>query len=725
MRKLYFFFALSLLFSLSFNLKGQEVNKRFKAFSNLDLSGMKTNVLYDMAIQHSPIEKLTGAETSPVIKASVWKQVYFELDRASVKKQLPDIMDLVKKNNEYVRQNIYPIAILDYEYDRITQEAIKNGWVKREGKKLIQTKSANILETNRVFAASALSSRTYGRLTVNYVIPEDMIFSNRKDKIQAIYADFGDGRGFVQVTPNKVYTVKYKSEGEKQIKIKAILASKADAISTFTINVKDTKMPSPSEDWVNFTADIPWNGAYASGEVAILYGAGNSTLTRPVIVVDGFDPGDSRPVSGLYELANKQNMLETLRSRGYDAVLVNFYDGAGYIQRNAMLVVKVIQTVINRMKAAGTYTSAPQIVVIGPSMGGLITRYALRYMEMHGMEHHVRTWISFDSPQKGANVPLGLQYWVHFFADVADAESAQEAQAALLSPAAQQMLIYHFYYYAYNQFSSFYNEINSMGFPQLPRKVAIINGSGYGLTQPFNPGDQVIYYHYRSWLVDLDGNVWAVPDWDYHIIFQGLYDTFLPFDETKWTIYLQYSYPYDNAPGGYTNTFQEIGNTDPGYGDIINYYDNHCFIPTFSSLALENVSYPIINVNSSLSWIQTPFDKIYYPYYNQMHVDITPESAQWFYNEITGYKTEEQGKDVDWLAANTKIYPNPTDGPVNITFPDYGKREIAIYDLSGHELYHTVATKSVLTINPQLQAGTYLIKITTDNGSITKRLIVK
>jgi alpha-beta hydrolase superfamily lysophospholipase len=42
------------------------------------------------------------------------------------------------------------------------------------------------------------------------------------------------------------------------------------------------------------------------------------------------------------------------------------------------------------------------LVLIGASMGGLVSRYALTYMERYHMSHDVRTFISFDSPQKGA-----------------------------------------------------------------------------------------------------------------------------------------------------------------------------------------------------------------------------------------------------------------------------------------------------------------------------------
>jgi hypothetical protein len=49
--------------------------------------------------------------------------------------------------------------------------------------------------------------------------------------------------------------------------------------------------------------------------------------------------------------------------------------GSDYIQRNAFTLVKLIDT-INGMKAS----NADSLIIVGPSMGGLISRYALTYM---------------------------------------------------------------------------------------------------------------------------------------------------------------------------------------------------------------------------------------------------------------------------------------------------------------------------------------------------------
>ena len=64
--------------------------------------------------------------------------------------------------------------------------------------------------------------------------------------------------------------------------------------------------------------------------------------------------------------------------------ITNIDGGVDYIQRNARVMIELINY-INANKVGNQ-----ELVVIGPSMGGLITRMALRYMEMNGMDHKTR-----------------------------------------------------------------------------------------------------------------------------------------------------------------------------------------------------------------------------------------------------------------------------------------------------------------------------------------------
>ena len=227
---------------------------------------------------------------------------------------------------------------------------------------------------------------------------------------------------------------------------------------------------------------------------------------KPIFFVDGFDPGDGRTIPLMYSLLNfgtpTQNLAELVRDQGFDLVVLNFPTytsssdgstlidgGADFIQRNAFILTELITT-INAMK-----TGSEQNVLIGPSMGGLISRYALRYMEQNALDHDTRLYMSFDSPHRGANVPIGIQYLFNYMLNGDPAITAIEpvVNGLLNSAAAKQMLVDHFSSHlnvastyeqdptkllpdgAANFRDAFQAELDAMGFPQTTRNVSIIN----------------------------------------------------------------------------------------------------------------------------------------------------------------------------------------------------------------------------------------------------------
>ena len=129
-------------------------------------------------------------------------------------------------------------------------------------------------------------------------------------------------------------------------------------------------------------ASIPFQGYdetqayFGEGEYEIFIDSANEVLDKPIIILDGFDPGDSRDIAGLYNSLNfgGQNMADILRSEGFDIVVLNapsyttggkdIDGGSDYIQRNAMVLVALID-LLNSQKVGDE-----ELVVLGPSMGG-------------------------------------------------------------------------------------------------------------------------------------------------------------------------------------------------------------------------------------------------------------------------------------------------------------------------------------------------------------------
>ena len=66
------------------------------------------------------------------------------------------------------------------------------------------------------------------------------------------------------------------------------------------------------------------------GEYEIFLDTDNGVLDKPIILVDGFDPGDTRTIPGLYSLLDfngsqgNQNLADLVRAEGFDVVILNF-----------------------------------------------------------------------------------------------------------------------------------------------------------------------------------------------------------------------------------------------------------------------------------------------------------------------------------------------------------------------------------------------------------------
>jgi triacylglycerol esterase/lipase EstA (alpha/beta hydrolase family) len=213
-----------------------------------------------------------------------------------------------------------------------------------------------------------------------------------QEKIKSIKIDFDDGLGYRKVFLNAKQQVNYNSVGEKTVKIKIKYSDNSVYKTQFIQNVIVLSTPSPSAVW-QLRADISYKNKYALGEAYVWQ---SGSLDKPVVVIEGFDAKEQTGQDELYAILNQRNLLETLRSIGYDFIVLNFDYSKDYIQRNAFLVAKLLHRVNYEKR------SNEPLVLIGASMGGLVSRYALTYMERYHMSHDVRTFISFDSPQKGA-----------------------------------------------------------------------------------------------------------------------------------------------------------------------------------------------------------------------------------------------------------------------------------------------------------------------------------
>lgn len=670
-------------------------------------------ILADRVAPLAHLEDLDGVE--PVIgDLPRWRQAVHELRRGAERDLgWPSGRALQAERLAAAAGNEVPLAVLHARYDRLD--------------------GPGGTRPGTAFAAAPLRDRVYHGDRVVFTLDPGSILAHRTPAIRSLTFDPDDGTGPRPLAVGGTLEVRYGTTGIRHPVLTAALADGRTLTATMKLDVVALATPSP-HDTLSITATVPYDGAVATGRAYVYLAAGHATLENPAIVVEGFDLDDTMDWPVLYDLLNRENLIEDLRTEGYDAVVLDFTVATEPIQRNAFVLTELLTQVAASLGPDGT------VAVVGASMGGLVSRYALAWLEANG-GHDVRTWISFDAPHTGANIPLGLQHWLRFFQG--ESEDAAFLLSRLDTPAARQMLLYHYGSTSGSTtapdplFANLRADLAAIGdWPTLPRRVAVANGSGTGADQGFAAGNQIILYEYRSLLADIDGNVWAVPDGGSATIFDGMINLLWPLPDSYETVTVGGTLPWDGAPGGSRASMAQMDTTAVPYGDIQALHDRHCFIPTVSALALEGAG-PFFDVAGAPDLAAlTPFDAVYWPAENQEHIAITAENKPWFMDEITAGVS-----DVPLVASGSGLIlhpaaPNPFNPRTVIRFETAapGRVELGIYDLAGR-LVRTLAggTRMKAGIHEaswdgrdrsgrSAAAGIYLVRLSADDQDRTARI---
>lgn len=508
----------------------------------------------------------------------------------------------------------------------------------------------------------------------------------------------------------------------------------------------------------NITASIAYQGFneseayFGQGEYEIFLDNVDGVLDRPVIVLDGYDPGDGRDIGALYASLSYagQNLADELRDLGFDIVVLNapnyvtngfeISGGGDFIQRNAMVLVALIQA-INDQKVG-----EEELVVLGPSMGGLISRYALSYMEQQGLPHETRLFLSFDAPHRGANIPISLQYLINYFAIVGGDPIAQSTVDVVLnSPAAKQMLIDHLLGHllagsdleqdpnlllpsgAPNFRDEFQQELDDLGFPQEVRNVTMINGAVDGTTIG-NPGMEVVNTSLEiDALTDIDIALYFTPSagqtntvTDVATYFIGIPVSTFSADAASFAS----SDGVDSAPGGTGNISAALagGAGSPilqEFVDALN-QDEYSFIPTMSALAIDSD-----NWHGAADLSASPFDNIEASTTNSGHVSLTQSMADFAITEILGTLGIS-----DLFNDQSVRVLNPAHGVIEVLLAEALRGQSIqgeLYQLDGRLVAHKTWENAggVLSWAQTGRSGLYILRLYQGRETIHLRVVIQ
>lgn len=492
---------------------------------------------------------------------ALFEQGLSELYRASNQQKFMSVQDIRSRAVPDSIANKTKIALIHQEINSmniVDQRHPSAAFVVSDSTISHQNNQASALRSFDLVMATTLKKVIEGP-EVTFVFDQDLLMGDYEN-VKEIWSDLG-GINSIKIWENEHWTesefqITYTATGDHLINFQVEYHDGSVRSTQALIHVKHAAThPGPMIENGQIFAQIPWQGfnentSYLGKlDYRIFYrtsgGNQQARLHKPIVIIDGFDPGDRRQIQDSdphpwatdLEHRSIEDMMSyvdadghsvaiipMLRDLGYDVVVVNhpthwhngikIDGGADYIERNALTHVQLYQRLIQRLNQNNSNES---LVIVGPSMGGQISRYALAYMEKHGIDHRTRLWVSVDSPHLGANIPMGTQSLLHLMRDITGSVAASDfIDRQLNSAAARQQLIEQYANSNHEELAqvwldgrtisqgfsqnkgrpiyiNYYNNLfnnglqGSRGYPTLSRNIALVNGSLVGRNSFMNP----------------------------------------------------------------------------------------------------------------------------------------------------------------------------------------------------------------------------------------------
>ena len=706
------------LLGLFANIQAQTYIQAFDSvFANVSRAGANTGILYERVLPFANLTNFNSLLSNPdTSNCSHFFRAANELRRATFNLPCPivpkdSILKICESDPDLIQIGMLHFDINTFDANMLHQKLFF------DGDSILQEDTSvfgSLYNEEMLFVASPLRSIINTDNPLFYV-NSMLYFDNTHDKIQKIYADFDDGLGYRQILVDDIIPVEYDEDGIKVLRFQVSLKKGATLYAYASIEVK-TRNPGNAESVYPYVDDYignnaieakitpanPYDGGVFSkvkGFVRIYYSNSDKILRKPLLIIDGFDPMNERQFEtstseekkSLWEMLYYKNQNNQtlhlglqLLNLGYDLVMLDFPEGGTYIEQNAMVCVEVINRLNNRLKQNG---SNENIVVVGPSMGGQIARYALTYMEQNSNEntnfgnHNTRLWISYDSPHQGANISIGAQALIEHYSNEEEDEGVSKIwKNTLCCKAAQQMLIHHRKETAQQIFNTYYAQIQNLnissnGYPINSRNIAISNGSFNNI--PNGVAHQIAFESIITiGVYTLDLRI-------RNVVNSGTGDVF---DYTHWITFIpiHYHIPFTNnfgkcspdvAPGGFYKTFEQIEDAVKKMKYIghfvlsVNNQTSHCFMPITSTLDISgNMNYCTdISTRDLVAEGLTPFDSYTGVIDSNMeHVTFNQNIFNYLINEIETYI--QGNREVTMCTSPTYTLHLPQDSSATVTW---------------------------------------------------------
>ncbi|WP_225840122.1 triacylglycerol lipase [Streptomyces sp. NK08204] len=401
-----------------------------------------------------------------------------------------------------------------------------------------------------------------------------------------------------------------------------------------TTSTTPLSTPSPYATW-----ELPFGKAWVHLNA-------DQQFTRPVLIADGFELGASDHATlynGLNDnLPDEQNpnrpryhFLDKLKDRGRAVVLIGFNERSASLLDNAKAIREAV------IKANAENVGGTKLMVGGFSMGGILARYALAKMETDGETHGTEVYFSYDSPHRGAVIPIGLQAFAAFIPNLAGQapDPNNDFYQYVNSPAAQQMLAY---YYDHEKDEvglhplrqAFLDALQEVDFwPRQTRRIGVANGTGNGVSGSAPAGQIAVQSTGQR----------PFPGTTFYLQSQGETVQVALLRRYKWTggvlektVTTSGLPELDGAPGGTLASYGLVAKkiVEAG-GEVELHYPAVCFVPSVSAVDVREVTNQedLYTPADSLAG-ESQLHEFRCASTNTLHTSIVPELCEWLLERL-------------------------------------------------------------------------------------------
>lgn len=726
-------------------------------FKGLHLNTPNAPKIIELASPQTNFDMFNGATTGQPQTTKEAEELCRSLShtqRATTTK-VPSWDSLLQWSKPYLEKGIMPLVLIDFRYEKLSDSFWMRQNYDYDSDSNYMVKKGPWLQTDFQShdAFCFMPMFTQINRNIHSVILDPRFYISHRDikTIKSLGMDI-NGQSFT-LAPNQPTPFRHLAEGlnnalmfievdstDERVSMNRGIQMQLGAALKRLVTRVHLYFSAKAPEWETITQGLPIDQfdvkAYVSNEARAVVTSGAKVsihystrtqgvpgcLNKPIVFVEGIDFGYRGWPTGYREgkcgnmgyidlLKGKQwdvesqtwtdwnsiqhtpKILKQYRDSGYDIVYVDFWDGADYLENNAVVVKEVIKQIQQRL-------CGDHIHVVGASMGALVARRALTMLENDTLSHCVRSYTSFDGPLMGAAIPLSVQVTLDYYSGLSGRLNDLK-ERMLNRPASKQMLLMHYQngdkpHALHNKYMA---DSSMHAFPTIPWRFAVTNGDGEMFNQPTNRfrslqvGDSLLHFNIGQPLYDFIRNyaikkgsktLYAIakglPQSDAKLfVFANGFMVPPPGLPTvalfKTTYKKMHSHSvngdlpsYEHIAGGGTTIIADLHKTLEKHTWLVfseRTTDVTCFIPIWSALASDSVR---IKFNKPLSQTlgtqmlglrNTPFHNYFAPRFNQDHVFFDDEkggNAEWLLKQIIW--SEKQSYQTD---KNEIVIGNPYD----------------------------------------------------------------